>query len=95
MTNLAERRTRIRFTTAAAVRYRGKMRAIIVEIEFLDQDRPQAGLNPFTATVRLAGSRQRYPFSWHQVFNDAANRYAQAAKDRRRQDRAARRKAAA
>ena len=83
MTKLSERKTRLCFTTDAEIRYRGKLRPIVVEVE-----------NGFHATVRLAGTRQRYPFSWHGLFTHAADLFARQEKERRRQERAALRKAA-
>lgn len=79
MTKLADRKTRLSFTTGAEKRYRGKMRAIIVEVE-----------NEFTATVRLAGTRQRYPFSFEGVFVSAADRFARSERDRKKKERAER-----
>jgi hypothetical protein len=84
MTKLSERKTRLCFTTDAEVRYRGKLRAVIVEVE-----------NGFHANVRLAGTRQRYPFSWEGLYQRAAELFARAERERRRQDRAARGKKAA
>lgn len=81
MTRLSERKTRLCFTTDAEIRYRGKMRAVIVEVE-----------NGFIATVRLAGTRQRYPFSWHGLFTHAADLFARSERERRRQERLDRRK---
>lgn len=43
MTKLAARKTRLSFTTGAEIRYRGKMRAVIVEVD-----------SPFAASVRLS-----------------------------------------
>jgi len=83
MTRLSERKTKLSFTTDAEVRYKGKLRAVVVEVE-----------NGFHATVRLAGTRQRYPFSWHGLFTHAADLFARSERERRKQERAARRRAA-
>lgn len=80
MTKLSERKTRLQFTTDAEVRYRGKLRAVVVEVE-----------NGFTASVRLAGTRQRYQFSWEGVFVHAADRFARMERDRKKAERKARR----
>jgi len=82
MTHLAERKTRLQFTTGAEVRYRGKLRAVVVEVE-----------NAFTASVRLAGTRQRYPFSWHGLHDYAAELFARNERERRKAERIARKKA--
>lgn len=76
MTKLAERKTKLQFTTGAESRYRGKLRAIIVEVD-----------NPFSGSVRLAGTRQRYPFSWEGLFSHAADRFARMERERRKKER--------
>jgi hypothetical protein len=83
MTKLSARKTKLSFTTDAEVRYRGKMRAVIVEVD-----------NPFTASVRLSGTRQRYPFSWHGLHDWAADLFARQERERRKKLRAERRKGA-
>ena len=77
MAKLADRKTRLQFTTGAEVRYRGKLRAVVVEVE-----------NAFTANVRLAGTRLRYPFSFHGLHDWAAELFARQERDRRRVARA-------
>jgi len=77
VTKLSQRKTRLQFTTDAEVRYRGKLRAVVVEVE-----------NGFTATVRLAGTRQRYPFSWHGLHDWAADLFARQERERRKKERA-------
>jgi hypothetical protein len=79
---LSERKSRLAFTTDAEVRYRGKLRNVVVEVE-----------NGFTATVRLAGTRQRYPFSWHGLHDYAAELFARSERDRKKKERAERKKA--
>jgi hypothetical protein len=76
MTKLSERKTQLRFTTGAEVRYRGKLRAVVVEVD-----------NEFTASIRLQGTRQRYQFSWHGLHDYAAEIFARAEKQRRKQER--------
>lgn len=82
MTRLSERKTKLQFTTDAEVRYRGKLRAVIVEVQ-----------NGYTATVRLAGTRLRYEFSWHGLHDWAADLYARRERERRKKEREERRKA--
>lgn len=79
MTKLAERKTRLSFVTDAEMRYRGKMRAVVIEID-----------SPHTATARLQGTRVRYPFSWEGVFVQAADRFAKMERERRKLERKAR-----
>lgn len=79
---LSQRKSRLAFTTDAEVRYRGKMRNVVIEVE-----------NGFTATVRLAGTRQRYPFSWHWLHDQAADLFARQERDRKKKERAERKKA--
>lgn len=59
MTALANRKTRLTFETSGLVRYRGKLREIVVEA------------TPYSATVRLKGTRQRFETSWAGIFNHA------------------------
>lgn len=84
MTHLSQRKTRLQFTTGAEVRYRGKLRAVVVEVN-----------NEHTASVRLQGTRQRYEFSWHWLHDMAADLYARRERDRRKKEREERRKARA
>lgn len=81
MTRLSERKTKLAFTTDAEIRYKGKLRAVVVEVD-----------NGFHASVRLQGTRQRYPFSWHGLHDWAAENFAKAERDRRKKERAERRK---
>lgn len=82
MTKLATRKTRLSFTTGAEIRYRGKMRAVVIEVD-----------NPFIASVRLSGTRQRYQFSWHWLHDAAADLFSRAERDRKKKERIGRRKA--
>jgi len=81
MTRLSQRKTKLQFTTDAEVRYRGKMREVIVEVD-----------NGFTASVRLKGTRLRYPFSWHGLHDWAAELFARNERERRKAERAEKRK---
>jgi hypothetical protein len=81
MTKLSERKTRLQFTTDAEVRYRGKLRPVVVEVT-----------NGFVGNVRLGGTRLRYPFSWASVFHDAGERFARSERERKRKEREERRK---
>lgn len=82
MTRLSQRKTRLCFTTDAEIRYRSRMRAVVVEVE-----------NGFHASVRLAGTRQRYPFSWEWLFKNAADLFARQERERRKRERAERKAA--
>lgn len=79
MTKLSQRKTKLSFTTDAEVRYRGRLRAVVIEVE-----------NGYTATVRLAGTRSRYPFSWRGLHDWAAELYARQERERRKKERAER-----
>lgn len=57
MTSLAKRKTRLQFTTSDSVRYRGRLREIVVEA------------TEYTAIVRLKGTRQEYEVSWAGIWN--------------------------
>lgn len=81
MTKLSQRKSRLRFTSDAEVRYRGKMRPVIIEVD-----------NGYTASVRLGGTRQRYPFSWMGVYDYAADRFARSERERKKKEREERRK---
>lgn len=78
MTSLAKRKTRLTFETSDTMRYRGKLREIVVEA------------NEFTASVRLKGTRQRFEVSWAGVFNQAVKIDVQ----KKREERKARRRVA-
>lgn len=81
MTRLSERKTKLQFTTDAEVRYRGKMRAVVIEVQ-----------NGYCASVRLQGTRQRYEFSWHGLHDWAADLFAKRQRDLKRLERAERRR---
>lgn len=81
MTKLSQRKTKLQFTTDAEVRYRGKMRPVIVEVQ-----------NGFVASVRLQGTRQRYEFSWAGLHDWAAELYARRERERRKKERELRRR---
>ncbi len=59
MTALAKRRTRLTFETSDSVRYRVKLREVIIEA------------NEYTASIRLKGTRQRFEISWAGIYNQA------------------------
>jgi hypothetical protein len=82
MTRLSDRTTRLRFITDAEVRYRGRMRALVIE----------ADNNGYTASIRLAGSRLRYEFSWAGLHDWAAELYVRRQRDERKKEREQRRK---
>jgi hypothetical protein len=81
VTRLSERKTKLQFTTDAEVRYRGKMRAIVIEVN-----------GGYWFSVRLQGTRQRYELSWMQVFEASADLFARRERDRRKKERMERRK---
>ena len=72
MTSLATRKTRLHFTTSDAVRYRGRLREIVIEA------------TEYTAHVRLKGTRTRFEISWAGVFNQAAKIAAEKARAERK-----------
>lgn len=76
MMKLSQRKSRLQFVTDAEVRYRGKLRPVVVEVS-----------NGFVASVRLGGTKQRYPFSWHGLFVYSADRFARAEQDRKKKER--------
>jgi hypothetical protein len=76
MTHLTKRKSRLVFTTADTVRYKGRDREIVIEV------------SPFIATCRLAGTRTRYEMSWSGIFAHAARVFA----DKIRAERKAKRK---
>lgn len=80
MTKLSSRKTKLQFTTDAEIRYRGKLRAVVVEVN-----------NGFVASVRLAGTRQRYEFSWHGLHDWASANFARQEAARRKEERKQRR----
>lgn len=59
MTALAKRKTKLVFETSDTVRYRGRLRQVIIE----------AG--EYFCFVRLKGTRARYPLSWAGAYNQA------------------------
>ena len=65
MTKLRERKTRLQFTTADEVKERGKYRAVVVEAQ------------PYTALVRLQGTRTTFPVSYAAIYHLAARLAAQ------------------
>lgn len=77
MSHLTKRKSKLVFTTADTVRYKGKLREVVVEV------------SPFIATCRLSGTRTRYEMSWSGIFAHAARVYA----DKMRAERKAKRKA--
>lgn len=60
MTTLRDRKTRLIFETDQHIRYRGKLRAVIV------------CPSPWLCAVRLKGTRVVYEISWETVFTRAA-----------------------
>ncbi len=64
MSKLAQRKTRLIFETGEMVRYRGKLREVIVCAE------------TFGGYVRLKGTKQRLPFSYAALYDHSAKLYA-------------------
>jgi len=77
---LSDRKTRLTFITNSTARYRGKEREIVIEVF------------PEHAAVRLLGTRTRYEASWRAIFDLAAEIYARREKERRKAERAQRRR---
>ena len=67
MRSIAERKSSLKFVTEATVRFRGSLRQVVVECD------PHG----FTATVRLAGTRTKLPFTWEGVYVHAAKQAAE------------------
>ncbi len=72
MKRIAERKSRLTFETDQEIRYRGKMRAVIVEP------------SPFFCTVRLKGSRVRYEVPWYAVYLKGAQIFADQQREQRK-----------
>jgi hypothetical protein len=66
MTKLTERKTRLLFETEGAARYRGKVRAIVVEPD----------MHGWTLALRLKGTQVCYETSWGAVFDLFAKLHA-------------------
>jgi hypothetical protein len=79
MTALAKRKSRLTFETSDSVRYRGKLREVVIEA------------SEYTAAVRLKGTRQRFEISWAGIYDRAAK----IAVEKARAERQAQRKAKA
>lgn len=78
MTALAKRKSRLTFETSDVVRYRGRLREVVIEA------------TEYTASVRLKGTRQRFEVSWAGVYNHAVK----VAVEKQRAERKAQRRAA-
>ena len=61
MTSLISRKSRLCFCSEDTIRYRGKYRRVVVEV---DRD-------GCTANLRLEGTRQRFPLSFGGMYNQA------------------------
>ena len=75
MNYLRDRKSRLSFITNSTDRYRGKERAIVMEVV------------PEYAAVRLLGARTRYEVSWRAVFDLAAEIHMRRELQRRREAR--------
>jgi hypothetical protein len=73
---ISDRKTKLTLVTNATVRYRGRERAVVIEVY------------PDYADVRLLGTRLRYSVSWRGVHDLAARIFA----DRQKAERKASRK---
>jgi hypothetical protein len=82
MTKLSSRKTQLSFVTEATHRYRGKLRPIVIEVD----------ANGYTASVRLAGTRNRYEFSWGGLHDWAAEMQVRRLREERKRERAERKK---
>jgi hypothetical protein len=65
VTSLANRKTRLKFTTCDAVRERGKLREIVLEP------------HPYTVTVRLLGLRRSFEISYAAIYNLAVLKHVE------------------
>ena len=65
MTSLANRKTRLRFTTCDAIRERGKLREIVLEP------------HPYTVTIRLLGLRRSFELSYASIYNLAVLKHVE------------------
>lgn len=77
MTSIAKRKSRLTFETSDVIRYRGKLREVVIEA------------SEYTASVRLKGTRQRFEVSWAGLYNHAVK----VAVERQRAERKAQRRA--
>ena len=71
MSDLAQRKTKLVFTTCEAVRERGKSREVIIQAE------------PYFALVRLKGTRTAFPIRWETIYQKAAAIHAARVKQDR------------
>jgi len=67
VTSLISRKSRLCFASEDCIRYRGKLRRVIVEVD----------KNGYTGFVRLEGTRQRYPFSFGGLYNHSVQRFTE------------------
>ena len=74
MTLLGKRKRRLTFETSDTVRYRGKLRAVVIECR------------PFVASVRLKGTRQRFETSWAGVYLHAVRVHVEAQRAAKKKD---------
>lgn len=65
MTSLLSRKSRLAFVSEDVVRYRGKLRRVVVEVE----------KDGYAGYVRLEGTRQRFPFSFGGLYNYSVQRF--------------------
>ena len=77
MTSLRKRKRRLVIETDGEVHYRGKYRAVVIELQ------------PLFCVARLKGTRVRYEMSWISIFTRAAH----IAAEREREEWKAKRKA--
>lgn len=61
MTSLRKRKRRLVIETDGEVHYRGKYRAVVIELQ------------PLFCVARLKGTRVRYEMSWISIFTRAAH----------------------
>jgi hypothetical protein len=76
MTALSHRKSKLTFETADVFRFRGKLREVVIEAQ------------PYTALIRLKGTRQRFEVSWAGIYNLAAKIAADRARTERKQRKA-------
>jgi hypothetical protein len=78
VTRLSKRKSALSFISEDTIRYRGRLRNIVVEVD-------RSG---YTGVVRLEGTRQRFSFSFAGIYNHAVQL---AVKQKQAEKRAAKR----
>lgn len=69
---VSERKTKLTFVTDDLVRFRGRLRPVVVDVY------------PTTADIRLQGTRTRYPISWAAIYDRACKIAAEIRRSEKR-----------